>query len=82
VSRFQFVADHCDAFEVKWLCAVVEIARSSFYPWRAAADSRAARTVADEDLEARIRAVHTRTTPTVRRGSPLSSTTAPPSRNG
>jgi transposase InsO family protein len=59
VSRFQFVADHCDAFEVKWLCAVVEIARSSFYAWRAAADSRAARTVADEDLEARIRAVHT-----------------------
>jgi transposase InsO family protein len=58
VSRFQFVADHSDAFEVKWLCAVVEIARSSFYPWRAAADSRAARTVADEDLEARIRAVH------------------------
>jgi len=59
VSRFQFVADHSDAFEVKWLCTVVEIARSSFYAWRAAADSRAARTVADEDLEARIRAVHT-----------------------
>ena len=59
MSRFQFVADHCDAFEVKWLCAVVEIARSSFYAWLAAADSRAARTAADEDLEARIRAVHT-----------------------
>ena len=29
MSRFQFVADHSDAFEVKWLCAVVEVARSS-----------------------------------------------------
>jgi transposase InsO family protein len=62
VSRFQFVADHRDAFEVKWLCAVVEIARSSFYAWLAAADTRAAKTAADEDLEARIRAVHTEDT--------------------
>lgn len=58
MSRFQFVADHLDTFEVKWLCAVVEIARSSFYAWLAAADTRAAKTAADEDLEARIRAVH------------------------
>jgi transposase len=33
VSRFQFVADHLHAVEVKWLCAVVEFARSSFYAW-------------------------------------------------
>jgi transposase InsO family protein len=59
VSRFQFVADHCDAFEVKWLCAVVEIARSSFYAWRAAADHRVAKIAADEALVARIRVVHT-----------------------
>ena len=26
MSRFQFVADHLHAFEVKWLCAVVEVA--------------------------------------------------------
>ena len=50
MSRFQFVADHRDAFEVKWLCAVVEIARSSFYAWLAAADTRAAKTAADEEL--------------------------------
>jgi len=62
VSRFQFVADHRDTFEVKWLCAVVEIARSSFYAWLAAADTRAAKTAADEALEARIRAVHTEDT--------------------
>lgn len=58
MSRFQFVADHRDAFEVKWLCAVVEIARSSFYAWLAAADGRAARQAADDALQERIRTVH------------------------
>ena len=58
MSRFQFVADHSDAFEVKWLCAVVEVARSSFYAWLAAAGARAARQAADEALAARIRTVH------------------------
>lgn len=42
MSRFQFVADHLHAFEVKWLCAVVEVARSSFYAWLAGAEGRAA----------------------------------------
>ncbi|STZ43941.1 transposase [Mycolicibacterium gilvum] len=58
MSRFQFVADHLHAFEVKWLCAVVEVARSSFYAWLAGADGRAARRAADEALAERIRAVH------------------------
>ena len=58
MSRFQFVADHRDAFEVKWLCAIVEIARSSFYAWWAAADGRDARAAADEALAERIRVVH------------------------
>jgi transposase InsO family protein len=59
VSRFQFVADHRDTFEVKWLCAVMEIARSSFYGWWAAAGGRDARAAADEVLAGRIRVVHT-----------------------
>jgi transposase InsO family protein len=58
VSRFQFVADHRDAFEVTWLCEIVDVARSSFYAWCAAADTRAAKTAADEALTARIRVVH------------------------
>jgi len=58
VSRFQFVADHRDAFEVKWLCAVMQIARSSFYAWLAGAHGRAARQSADEALVERIRVVH------------------------
>ena len=59
MSRFQFVADHRDTFEVKWLCAVLEIARSSFYAWWAAAGGRDARAAADEVLAGRIRVVHT-----------------------
>lgn len=58
MSRFQFVADHLHAFEVKWLCAVVEVARSSFYAWLAGADGRAARRAADQVLAERIRVVH------------------------
>lgn len=58
MSRFQFVADHRGAFEVKWLCNVVEIARSPFYAWCAAAEGRDARAAADEQLVERIRAVH------------------------
>ncbi len=59
MSRFQFVADHRDAFEVKWLCEIVEIARSSFYAWLAGAEGRAARAAADQELAERIRAVPT-----------------------
>jgi hypothetical protein len=58
VSRFQFVADHRNTFEVKRLCEVVDIARSSFYAWADAAAARAAKQAADEALEARIRVVH------------------------
>jgi len=57
VTRFQFVADHRDAFEVKRMCEVIEVNRSSFYAWDAAADARSARAQADERLAARIRVV-------------------------
>ena len=57
MNRFQFVEDHKDAWSVKRLCEVVEIARSSFYAWLAAAPGRAARAAADRALAARIRRV-------------------------
>jgi transposase InsO family protein len=57
VSRFQFVADHQDTFEVKRLCEVIEVNRSSFYAWDAAAPGRAERAAADEELAGRIRVV-------------------------
>jgi hypothetical protein len=58
VSRFQFVADHRDAFEVKRLCEIVQVARSSFYAWQDAAPRRAARAAADAELAERIRTIH------------------------
>jgi transposase InsO family protein len=58
VSRFQFVADHRDTFEVKRLCEVIEVNRSSFYAWDAAAPARAERSAVDEQLAERIRVVH------------------------
>lgn len=64
MTRFQFVADHTDpasarpGWSVKRLCALVEIERSSFYAWKAAAPARAARVAADAALAARIRTVH------------------------
>ncbi len=58
MSRFQFVADHQDTFEVKRLCQLVEIGRSAYYAWKAGAPARAARAAADVQLAQRIRAVH------------------------
>ena len=58
MNRFQFVADHRNAFEVKRLCEIVEVARSSFYAWLAAAPARAARAAADAALAQQIRIIH------------------------
>lgn len=57
MSRFQFVADHRDTFEVKRLCDVIEVNRSSFYAWENAAPARVERAESDERLVRRIRAV-------------------------
>jgi transposase InsO family protein len=62
VSRFQFVADHQDTFEVKRLCEVIQVNRSSFYAWANAAAARQARQDADAELAVRIRAVHAQDT--------------------
>ncbi len=58
MSRFQFVADHQHAFEVKRLCQIVEVQRSSFYAWQAAAPARAAKAGDDAALAEKIRAIH------------------------
>lgn len=59
MTRFHFVADHSDTYEVKRLCELVEIERSSYYAWRSAEPTRAARAEADAQLAARIRVIHT-----------------------
>jgi len=40
MSRFQFVDDHRDAFEVKRLCGFLGLNRSSYYKWRAGREAR------------------------------------------
>jgi transposase InsO family protein len=58
VSRFQFVDDHRDTFEVKRLCEVLDLQRSSYYAWREAAPGRARRAAADQVLAEAIRALN------------------------
>jgi transposase InsO family protein len=58
VSRFQFVHDHRDTYEVKRLCQVLDVNRSSYYKWLTGADARAARRHQDQLLAERIRRIH------------------------
>lgn len=58
MSRFQFVADNSATFEVKRLCELVEIERSSYYAWLKGAPARTARAAADAALAERIRTIH------------------------
>lgn len=59
MNRFQFVDDHRDFCEVKRLCEVLKINRSSYYKWKSAAPARRGRLVADAVLGAQILAVFT-----------------------
>lgn len=59
MSRFEFVADHRDAFGVKQLCTVLNLSRSGFYRWLKTALARAANKAADAALTRRIRKIHT-----------------------
>lgn len=45
--RFQFVDDHRNTHEVKRMCSVLGIQRSSFYKWCASWPARAARQAAE-----------------------------------
>jgi transposase InsO family protein len=57
VTRFQFVDDHQTTFEVKRMCQVLDVKRSSFYAWLAAEPARQARAAADAELADQIRVV-------------------------
>lgn len=56
--RFQFVADHCHTHEVKRMCQVLGLQRSSFYKWRESRPARQRREAADERLVARMQTVY------------------------
>ena len=57
MNRFQFVADHQTTYQVKRLCQVLELSRSSFYDWQKADPARQQRAEDDALLAARIRRV-------------------------
>ncbi|MDQ0765413.1 IS3 family transposase [Streptomyces canus] len=57
-SRFQFIDDHRDTYEVKRLCQVLDVNRSSYYTWLAGAEARATRQREDRVLAEEIREVH------------------------
>lgn len=56
--RFQFVEDHRGAHEVKRMCQVLGIQRSSFYKWLDGREARQQRQQADEAVVAWIRDHH------------------------
>ena len=58
ISRFQFVADHRDAFGVKRLCRILSVSRSGFYRWGKAAPARAQRAASDAALTEQIKQIH------------------------
>ncbi|MER6434479.1 IS3 family transposase [Streptomyces sp900105245] len=58
ISRFQFVDDHRNTYEMKRLCQVLGVNRSSYYKWLAGAEARATRQREDRILAEEIREVH------------------------
>ena len=56
--RFRFVEDHHDVWDVKRICRVLEISRSSFYAWRAARPAAEARAREEDVLAAEIAEIH------------------------
>ncbi|WP_166433064.1 IS3 family transposase [Nesterenkonia salmonea] len=56
--RFQFVEDHRGTHEVKRMCQVLQIQRSSYYKWQAGRWARQQREQADDRVLARIRDHH------------------------
>ncbi len=57
MSRFRFVDDHRDTYEVKRLCRLAECSTSGFYAWKQRPLS--ARAITDGVLLAEIRSIHT-----------------------
>ena len=56
MSRFRFVDDHRDLYEVKRLCELAEVSRAGYYAWRNRPAS--ARELADADLGGVLVEIH------------------------
>lgn len=57
--RWDFVSAHAESFGVQRICRVLQVSRSGYYRWIAGARARLERQVADDNLVAEIREVHT-----------------------
>ncbi|NEA18277.1 IS3 family transposase [Streptomyces halstedii] len=55
---FAFIEAEKTTYNIAWLCRLLNVARSSFYAWRAATKDRAARRVGDEALAHEITVIH------------------------
>lgn len=58
MSRFRFVEDHRDTYEVKRLCELAECSRSAYYDWRSRPPATRPRVIADAELLAVIGEIH------------------------
>ena len=76
MSRFRFVDDHRDTYEVKRLCELVECSRSGYYAWRDPAAVALGRSPMPS-CSSEIRRIHTRVAAHLRRApGPRSATPA------
>jgi transposase InsO family protein len=57
-GRYRFISAHRGQYTVARSCRVLNVRRQGFYEWLDAADARAARTAADDQLAAEITAIH------------------------
>lgn len=57
MSRFQFIDDARATYPVKWLCQVLQVARSSYYAWVTGKPGRQARKRADDELAEQVRRI-------------------------
>ncbi|MFJ8856371.1 IS3 family transposase [Streptomyces sp. NPDC102437] len=55
---FAFIEAEKTTHNIAWLCRLLNVARSSFYAWRAAAKDRAARRAGDEAVAHEITVIH------------------------
>ena len=56
--RYRFISAHRASYGVKRMCRVLDIRRQGYYEWLDAADARAERQRAEDDLAAEITAIH------------------------
>lgn len=55
MSRFEFVKQHTEKFDVEELCEALEVSRSGYYLWTL--ERKSARVQVDEQIKAQIQSI-------------------------